>query len=177
MKALTISEPYASMIANLEKFVENRFWSTPYRGLLADHAGKGTQYLTKEELKKYPTGCIVAVTTLSACVSYQLVKRKASDRKTANEIIPGTRKTWRQVYDHPHTEGPQCWIVENVVKLPEPIPCKGAQGLWELPPEIELLINTLLISVAKATRENTPAGESQQLASPSTPLASEKRAG
>lgn len=41
MKALTISQPYASLIARGEKFVENRRWPTPYRGPLAIHAGKG----------------------------------------------------------------------------------------------------------------------------------------
>ena len=46
MKALTVSQPYASMIGP-EKWVENRRWYTPYRGRLAIHAGKGTQYLTR----------------------------------------------------------------------------------------------------------------------------------
>jgi len=50
MKALTISQPYASLIASGEKWVENRSWPTGYRGPLAIHAGKGTQYLDRREL-------------------------------------------------------------------------------------------------------------------------------
>lgn len=43
VKALTISQPFAKLIADGEKFVENRGWPTHYRGRLAIHAGLGTQ--------------------------------------------------------------------------------------------------------------------------------------
>ncbi len=54
IKALTISQPYASLIASGEKWIENRTWPTAHRGKLAIHAGVGTQYLNKSELAKYP---------------------------------------------------------------------------------------------------------------------------
>jgi len=37
MKALTISQPYASLIVSGKKWVENRTWGTSYRGMLAIH--------------------------------------------------------------------------------------------------------------------------------------------
>ena len=33
--------------------------------------------------------------------------------------------------------GPVAWVLEDVRRLPEPIAVKGAQGLWNLPPEVE----------------------------------------
>ena len=45
MKALTICQPYAEMIANHEKPIENRTWPTSYRGPLAIHAGKSRAWL------------------------------------------------------------------------------------------------------------------------------------
>ena len=33
--------------------------------------------------------------------------------------------------------GPYGWLLDDVRALPEPIPCKGRQGLWDVPPEIE----------------------------------------
>jgi hypothetical protein len=30
-----------------------------------------------------------------------------------------------------YSEGRYAWILENIQPLPEPIPAKGAQGLWE----------------------------------------------
>jgi hypothetical protein len=35
------------------------------------------------------------------------------------------------VLDHPHTEGPWCWVLRDVRKLDEPVPCSGKQGLWD----------------------------------------------
>jgi len=66
MKALTISQPFASLIASGEKWIENRRWETKYRGPLAIHAGKGTQYLDRAQLAGYPAG-VVAVANLAAC--------------------------------------------------------------------------------------------------------------
>lgn len=40
MKALTIRQPWASLIAHGVKTIETRSWSTEYRGPLAIHAGK-----------------------------------------------------------------------------------------------------------------------------------------
>ena len=36
----------------------------------------------------------------------------------------------------PWASGPYCWEVDRVTELPEPVACKGAQGLWPLPPEV-----------------------------------------
>lgn len=30
--------------------------------------------------------------------------------------------------------GPYGWVLDQVRAFPEPIPCKGAQGLWDVPP-------------------------------------------
>lgn len=133
MKALTISQPFASLIADGEKFVENRKWGTDYRGPLAIHAGKGTQYLDASELAEYPTGCIVAIATLFACMPLESMRRLSR-----SQVIQASALTIGEVLDHPHTEGPWCWILRDVKKLTMPIPCRGAQGLWEPNRELAL---------------------------------------
>lgn len=40
MKGLTLTQPYATLIALLEKDIETRGWRTDYRGSLAIHAGQ-----------------------------------------------------------------------------------------------------------------------------------------
>jgi hypothetical protein len=136
MKALTISQPFASLIASGEKWVENRSWYTSYRGPLAIHAGKGTQYLDREEIKCYTTGSIIATARLSACVVREELQRMAFHSITnGSELIPGAKVTWRQAFDHAHTEGPWCWILEDVEAI-DPIQVKGAQNLWVIPSEI-----------------------------------------
>jgi len=133
VKALTISQPFASLIASGEKFVENRTWSTNYRGPLANHAGKGTQYLTRAELASYPNGCLISVANLVACVSLEEIIERDSSSRDRKKLIPGTMLNWSEVRRHKHTEGPWCWILGDIRPLIRAIPMRGAQGLWEIP--------------------------------------------
>ena len=41
MKALTLTQPWASLVACGAKTIETRSWRTPYRGPVAIHAAKG----------------------------------------------------------------------------------------------------------------------------------------
>lgn len=131
MKAITISQPYASLIAGGSKWIENRTWYTSYRGSIAIHAGKGTQYMTRKELAEVPNGCVVATAILSACVELKQIREYSSHHEHRRNLIPHTNRQWREAAEHQHAEGPWCWILENVIALPVPIPYKGAQGLWE----------------------------------------------
>lgn len=131
MKALTISQPYASLIADGEKPVENRRWYTPYRGPLAIHAGKGTQYLARDELELYPTGCVIATCHLISCVELTVVLRNG--RRPPNELVAlgwnASHMNW--LVQHEHTEGPFCWVLSGIRKLVTPVPATGKQGLWD----------------------------------------------
>ena len=131
MKALTISQPFASLIASGEKWIENRSWPTNHRGPLAIHAGKGTQYLAREELAEYQTGCVIAVAKLAACVQMDVIRNNGQNAINRRLWIPCTNKTWADACDHQHAEGPWCWILEDVL-LVEHVPIRGAQGLWDL---------------------------------------------
>ena len=84
----------------------------------------GAQYLTREELAEYPTGCIVAVCQLTACF-------RLADLDRLGERLATVGLTIEQVRQHEHAEGPWCWLLQDVRRLEEPVPCRGAQGLWE----------------------------------------------
>ena len=119
MKALTICQPYAELIARGEKRIENRTWPTSYRGPLAIHAGKSREWLDPDEID-YPDGelvfgAVVAVADLVGC-------------RRVEDLTGG----WR---DHEHAHGPWCWLLANVRRLPTPVPMRGAQGLWDAPIE------------------------------------------
>ena len=132
MKALTLSQPNASLVADGEKFVENRSWETKYCGLLAIHAGKGTQYMKKREILEadLPFGQVVAIAELQGCVD--LAKVRTWQRRDWGRSELGL-PAWLSVNKflaHEHTEGPWCWIFGNVRKLAQPIDAIGAQGIW-----------------------------------------------
>lgn len=129
LKAITVSQPFASLIADGSKFVENRIWETKYRGLIAIHAGQGKQYLSKSELEKYPTGCVIAIAELTACVMLEQIEDMDATATGRWSLIPGSGRKWGDVANHYHTEGPWCWILENVEPI-KPIPAKGLQRIW-----------------------------------------------
>lgn len=131
MNAITISQPYASLIAQGHKFVENRTWPAPSKAIgqdIAIHAGKGTQYVTRKQLADYPHGCVLAIATLSLCVSRQSIIENTVYRP--NELAYQTGKTWQELFSHQHTEGPFCWVLTNIRKLDQPVPASGNMGLW-----------------------------------------------
>lgn len=128
MKALTISQPFASLIASGEKWVENRRWFTQFRGRLAIHAGKGTQYMTLDEMRRegLPIGAVVATAQLVACVNLEDLRERPNSPIL---VAPGIRV--QDVLDHKHAEGPWCWVLADVQPLAEPVPARGAQGIWD----------------------------------------------
>jgi hypothetical protein len=126
MTALTICQPYPHLIIIGDKPIENRTWSTPYRGPLAIHAGKSRAWLGDGDAERYPSmvfGAFVGTANLVACL-YLDSPIAWPDR-------------YAHLRDHPHANGPYCWVLENVRPLKVPILCKGALGLWTVPIEIE----------------------------------------
>lgn len=118
MKALTVCQPYAELIARGVKPIENRTWPTRYRGYLAIHAGKSRQWLDDGDEDRYPGmayGAIVCVVRLIACLHM--------DAEWPERIA--------HLKLHEHANGPWCWVFARHVIRCEPILARGAQGLWE----------------------------------------------
>lgn len=111
MKALTVRQPWASLIAAGIKDVENRFWKTSYRGPLLIHAGLAADgddlLLWQDELpERLPRGCVVARVELVDC--------------TRDSSSPGA------------VQGQWHWLLAD----PEPARAgwvvQGHLGLWEM---------------------------------------------
>jgi hypothetical protein len=120
MRAITICQAYPELILTGEKPIENRTWYTSYRGELLIHAGKSKEWLTSEDIARFPLmkfGYVLGVATLVECLHIE--------------------KTWperyRHLQHHEHANGPYCWLLENVRRLSEPLQVNGAQGLWSPP--------------------------------------------
>jgi len=135
MKALTIIEPWASLIAVGAKKIETRSWRTNYRGPLAIHAGKTNRpeflilawqepfYSALKPLHVnghraiigYHFGCVIAIAQLVDCVEVR-----------ADNVPPGPER-----YFGDYRRGRYMWILRDVKRLEKPIPTRGHQGLWE----------------------------------------------
>lgn len=154
MKALTLWQPWATAIAHLGKDVENRTWSPPRALLgkpLAIHAGQRVDKDSLAELldqmrlgmipnrpdllsaDRMPKGHVVALAKVSGWLcSHELLPMLDPDRK----IHQVGEATAAKVWTGPWWVGPVGWVFGRVLALPEPVPCKGAQGLWVLPQDV-----------------------------------------
>ncbi len=149
MRALTLWQPRASLVALGAKKIETRSWPTQYRGPLAIHAAKafGPAYrvlayhqepfrtvLVEAGLiptQQYgmvpeglPLGAIVAVCELVAC------------ERMTDPLIAMVGEPERSFGDY--QRGRWMWILKGIRRLREPIPAKGARGLWEWEPPADL---------------------------------------
>lgn len=163
MKILSLTQPWATLMAIGQKRIESRSWRTSYCGELAIHAAKGVapiggkrafldlclsepfhsvlsahmQSLKVHTLDAYLAelsfGGIVCVVDLYACKStngeYGSLPAPWVDGLSEQERAFGN-------YD-PNRYG---WWTENLRRLREPVACRGAQGLRDLPAEIEALV-------------------------------------
>jgi hypothetical protein len=147
LRALTIWQPWAVAIAHWGKDVENRTWQCYRRGLIAIHAGAGVgthnDYraaiacvadLTGRPAEDITDGsqirsAIIAVANLTDVCS--------KSRHFPFAHLKCTCGLWAQ-------SGQRHFKLTDVVALPEPVPCKGSQQLWILPPEVESAVRAQL---------------------------------
>ena len=147
MKCLTVCQPYASLIFYGGKFVENRRWYTPYRGLLAIHAGKSRRYFDdpedwrgewielRENLcflpEQCPFGCVLGTAKLVACLSLDWWKE-------AGPCCPPEAAAYDRLIKaamaSAYAEGPYCWILADPRPFEATVPARGGMGLWDWEP-------------------------------------------
>jgi hypothetical protein len=132
MKAISLWQPWASLIAAALKIDETRHWSTDHRGLIAIHAAKRLDVAGAPDTlclsafghawpDSLPRGAIVAVGQLRAVApGDSLGDTITRANRTAGNFAPG-RFAWR---------------LGDVQALKAPIPYLGRQGLFNwTPPE------------------------------------------
>lgn len=124
LRCLSIHQPYAELICQGAKVTENRSWKHPtkYRGVLLIHATvKRVRSLEPETVRMLAVSrCRIPLTygAIVAVVNFDDILTPAAARKQLHPAF------------HPHIEGPQCLMFRSRFMLPEPVPCKGFQGLW-----------------------------------------------
>ena len=148
MKVLTVTQPYATLIAIEAKLIETRSWSTSYRGQLGIHAAKGlggvggnegySKILLSEPFRSVLLEYMRNDDSTFPCFSdedvKQLLPRGAIIAVAELVDIQPTIKV--QISDQErafgdYSLGRSAWILRDVRRLEKPIPAKGKLGLWE----------------------------------------------
>ncbi|HEX4214728.1 MAG TPA: ASCH domain-containing protein [Candidatus Dormibacteraeota bacterium] len=112
MRALTIRQPWASLIVAGIKDVENRSWRTNHRGPLLIHAGTGRDPVDGwrvhevARLVEIPRGALIGMVDVVGCV-------RDSPSRWARPA------QWH-------------WELARPWPLPRPVPLRGRLGLFEV---------------------------------------------
>ena len=124
MRALSIKQPFAWLICNGIKDIENRNWKSNYRGRLLIHASKtwdqeGYEYVKfhtiepeiqlPTEKEEYDFGAIIGVVSMVDCVDHH-----------PSKCFSGP---WGFVF-----EAPEVWA--------DPIPYRGRLNIFDVPDSI-----------------------------------------
>jgi len=111
MKALSVKQPWANMIAWRQKTIETRTWSTEYRGDLLIVSSR------KPDIA--PAGCAVALVELVECRPMT----KADEFEAEYKLYDGA---W-------------AWMLQNIRRI-RPIPIRGSLGIYDVDLRTEELV-------------------------------------
>lgn len=143
IKALTLTQPWATLVAVGAKRIETRSWSTNYRGPLAIHAAKLYPIWARDlastepiysKLRSacpilpttgeppalpglsLPVGCVVAIAQLIDCfeMTEEWIRLVGEQERAFGRYAPGRF----------------AWILAGIEQLQKPIPARGSLGLW-----------------------------------------------
>jgi hypothetical protein len=107
MKALSIKQPWANMIASGEKTIETRTWSTKHRGKLL--------IVSSKEPDIPPAGCALAIVDLVECRPMSVLDEpKAKCLKYKNAYS---------------------WVLDNIQKV-DPFKVRGQPSIFEVDDEL-----------------------------------------
>lgn len=142
LKALTLTQPWASLIASGAKHIETRGWRTEYVGPLAIHAAKGFPPEAEAFCKKQsfsralkaagysqhdertwnawglPLGVVIAIVWL----------------EQVEHITSHTQVSEQERAFGDYTPGRYAWKVSEVYRLRTPLAARGTLGLWSWQP-------------------------------------------
>lgn len=153
MKALSLTQPWASLVVMGAKKIETRSWSTDYRGPLAIHASKGfpkaAQALALNVAMQrglggalpfsLPRGAVLGIVNLTD------VHRVATDGRLAPDVLRRFNAAPdEEEFGDYSSDDRWAWMLPERVWFERPMPAKGALGLWDWePPEGELKLSLM----------------------------------
>jgi hypothetical protein len=150
MKAITLQQPWASLVVLGAKCYETRSWPTRHRGMLLIHAGRAFPETQRklagsepfrsalaqrgiEAPDDLPLGAILGAVAVSACLP-------------ADKVKPGPMELAFGDFG----PGRWAWKLSDPCRLPNPISYKGNRGIFDVPDDfcMESGVPTVDISLA-----------------------------
>ena len=143
MKALTLMQPWATLIAIGAKRIETRSWSTQHRGPLAIHASARFPRNLKALCCDHPQIMDALLNAHPGRNILQIVKELPLGKvictcellavKPTSYILDVPAVTSNEYAFGNYESGRYMWFLNNVKSLQEPVPAKGMLGVWDWP--------------------------------------------
>ena len=126
MKAISLLQPWATLVVMGVKKIETRNWGTKHRGTILIHASQGKagsifaadapfkKYIP--DFKKLPFGAIIGEATIADVI-------RIEDLEMNDDII--NRLTMEEKAFGDYSEGRYAWMLEDAVEFTRPIPARG----------------------------------------------------
>lgn len=137
---LSVRQPWAYLIVNGSKDIENRTWNTSYRGMLGIHSSKKFDWAFFEMLDELaPDDPLQMYGDIVRC-RFGIVGKRITQHLDEFGAIIGTATlvetiaTDENCGDELSPWAFDCgfaWRLKNAVALPQPIPAKGKLHFWK----------------------------------------------
>lgn len=122
MKAITLTEPWASLVVAGRKTIETRSWPTSVRERIAIHAAKAMPGFAREAALEFgldpdqlPRGLVLGSVQLVACARTEEVRRSVRPE----ELVFGD-----------FGNGRWAWLFVDPLAYEERLPARGSLGWW-----------------------------------------------
>lgn len=152
LRILTVRQPWAGLIVDQLKSIENRTWPTMYRGIVAIHSAgmadwsdeafaflEHTMLMNRDEFSQRNHTChrsqLIGVARIYSCIPYE------SENSNWRMPPPPGKRGW-------------CWHLVERRRFAKPIAATGAQGLWKpdrLDPDARAMLERELERLGVAT--------------------------
>ncbi len=137
MKAISLLQPWASLVVMGVKTIETRSWATSHRGEILIHAsqGKAGSIFANEPLfkkyivdfKKLDFGAIIGKAVIIDVIRI--------DKLEYSDAIMN-RLTMEEKAFGDYSEGRYAWILNDFEKFKNPIAARGTLSIWEYPGDL-----------------------------------------
>ena len=145
MPAISLWQPWASLIAEGYKLTETRSWPPPrpiYSQRVAIHAAKRwtkeeqTAFVelwpwTEEVPEELPLGKVVATCIIETCYQSDNLDRQIAESIRNHDHIKALVDSQRY---GDYSEGRYIWVLKDVEKVEPPFSFRGAQGFFTMYP-------------------------------------------
>ncbi len=152
MKALTMTQPWATLVAIGANVIETRDWPTRYRGSFAIHAAKGFSADARALCNKkpfrdalagagypsadaLPRGAVVALVNLESLLECGPSTLKEIRARAKRGELPLHEADFGDFSDRRYG-----FVLSDVRRVEPPVPARGMLGFWELPPDVEAAV-------------------------------------